>query len=64
MKLDIKKVQEITGMNLKVLSERMGVHYQTIINLKTKKASKQLCYAYKLSKLTGVPINELLKEDE
>ena len=64
LKIDIKRVKEATGMNAKEIAKRIGVSGQLITNLKTNSIPKQLCYMYKLSKLSGISINELIIEDE
>ena len=64
LKVNISKVKDLTGMSNIQIAKRIGVTNQLLTKLKKEEAPMQLCYMYKMSKLAGVSINELIIEDE
>lgn len=71
IKVDVKKAIKLVKennpnekINKSTLASMIGVHHQLLTDLENKEAPKQLCYMYKLAKLAGVNINDLIIEDE
>ena len=61
MEIDIKRVTEVTGLSQIDLAKKVGCTAQYLTNLqKEGNVSKPIKVLYKLSKLSKIPMNELL----
>lgn len=63
MYIDIKKVEEKTGLSLHEIEEKIGCCYQWLVNVKKPKHfPKTLKTLVKLSEISGLTIDELIKK--
>tara|TARA_R100000805_G_C3583971_1_gene87133 strand:- start:149 stop:340 length:192 start_codon:yes stop_codon:yes gene_type:complete len=63
MKIDVNKIKQKTGLEMIDVAKKVGCSYQWLVNVKRpEKFPKTLKTMMKLSKLTGLTIDELIKK--
>ncbi len=60
MEIDIKRIVDTTGLNQVDLANKVGCTAQYLTNLRNGKISKPIKVLYNLSKLSKIPMDELV----
>lgn len=60
MKIDIKSVTDVTGLSQVDLAKKCGCTAQYLTNLRNGKISKPIKVLYNLSKVSKIPIDDLV----
>ncbi|PMQ02387.1 MAG: transcriptional regulator [Dictyoglomus sp. NZ13-RE01] len=68
MKVDLRKIKRIReekGISAKDMAEELGYkHYQSYWRIENGKRGIKIEHLIKLSKILGVPLEDLIKEEE
>ena len=60
MEIDIKRIVDTTGLSQVDLANKVGCTAQYLTNLRNGKISKPIKVLYNLSKVSNIPIDELI----